>query len=347
MHTCAGRGYTGGFAIENLRNPLRLEREGSPWCILIKYTYFQCEQRLRFFCAIFHYMETSPEKPNIYGYYDYRRYLSDLFLYYKHTMSVFSHRYIINKAGLKSPNALKAVMIGKRHLTPSSAERFADAFRMDVDEKKYFLLLVRFSLAETLSEKEKCLQEVAMLKGAADVMRLSDEYYDVLEKWWHLPIREIVCLPDAKKSSKWIARAIQPNITPAQVAQSLQLLKKLGLIKKQGDDWKAVHPTIHTDSEVATVKASNFHRQMMRLGEEAITRFQADKREISGTVLRISKKDVAKFKELLGDFRKQLLNLAEQSENADQVYQLNIQFFPLVKPERPRRLKQEGGTSHV
>ena len=68
-------------------------------------------------------------------------------------------------------------------------------------------MLVRFGIAETLAEKEKCYQEIARIRGKATIKNLSHDYYDVLDKWWHLAIRELVALPDAKNSSKWIARA--------------------------------------------------------------------------------------------------------------------------------------------
>jgi uncharacterized protein (TIGR02147 family) len=285
----------------------------------------------------------SPEKrPSIYEYYDYRRYLADLFRFFKSTSSVFSHRYIIKKAGFSSPTVLKNVIIGKRHLSLAAAERFAIAFGMEAEEQRFFLLLVRFAIAETLSEKEKCLQEIARRKGKSNIKSLGRDYYDVLEKWWHLAVREIVALPDAKASSKWIGRALQPNISPREAALSIRLLRRLGLISKRGDRWLPVDSTIQSDPTVVSVKAAHFHRQMIQLGGESITRFAPEQREISGTTLRIAKTDIPRFKELLRTVRAQMLNLAEQSQNADVVYQLNFQFFPLVKTDRPQRLRQDG-----
>jgi hypothetical protein len=59
-------------------------------------------------------MTTKNKRPFICEYYDYRRFLADLFTYHKSISSVFSHRYIVDKAGLKSPNVLNNVMVGKR-----------------------------------------------------------------------------------------------------------------------------------------------------------------------------------------------------------------------------------------
>lgn len=284
-------------------------------------------------------MGSPKKKPIIYEYSDYRKYLADLFLFNKSVSTVFSHRYIIQKAGFSSPAMLKNVILGKRHLSLSAAERFSSVFDMDNGERQFFLLLVRFGIAKTLAEKEKCHQKIARIKRTAKIKRLDDDYYDVLDTWWHLAIREAVALPDAKSSSKWIARVLQPNITPKEAAHSLWLLRRLGLIRKHLEAWQPADSTIQTDPTVVSVKAANFHRQMIQLGGESISRFPVDQREISGTTLRISKRELSKFKELLRDFRSHLLQLAERSEDADAVYQLNFQLFPLVKLDRPRRMK--------
>ena len=287
-------------------------------------------------------MDSVKKKPFIYEYSDYRKYLADLFIFQKSISSVFSHRYIIQKAGFSSPVMLKNVVLGKRHLSLSAAKRFSSAFDMDPGQRRFFLLLVRFATAKTLPEKEKCHQAIARLKGKSVIKRLDDEYYDVLDAWWHLAIREVVALPDAKSSSKWVARALLPAITPKEAAHSLGLLRRLGLIRKINDQWRPAESAVQTDPTVISVKAANFHRQMIQLGGESISRFPADQREISATTLRIARRDIVKFKEMLRAFRSQLLQLAQQSQAADAVYQLNFQFFPLVKLDRPRRLKADG-----
>jgi uncharacterized protein (TIGR02147 family) len=282
------------------------------------------------------------KKPDIYSFFDYREYLSDLFDYNKKINPVFSHRYIILRAGFKSPNMLKRVIDKKKNLTLESAEKFADAFKLDEHEKQYFLAMARFNLAESLKEKEKFLIELMKIRQYDIPARIDDEYFDIFVNWWNLAVREIVALPDYKHSSKWIARILEPEISIEEAEQSLKLLKKLGFIKKKKGNWTPVSKTIKTDAQVRSVKVAQYHREMIRLGGESITRFPSDQREISGTTLRIAQKDVPKFKSLLREFRKQLLGLAEASKKADQIYQLNFQFFPIVKSKRPLRLKKKG-----
>jgi uncharacterized protein (TIGR02147 family) len=193
---------------------------------------------------------------------------------------------------------------------------------------------VLFNQSDSLAEQERYLNELIQLKQSEKPSRLGDDHFEVLSKWYHLAIREMVSLPDYKNSPGWIARVLSPPITPFEASQSLQLLKKVGLLVSKSGKLHSADRTIATDAQVYSVKAAGFHRQMIQRGSDSITAFPRDEREISGTTLRISRKDVDNVKIMLRDFRKKMLTVAANSVDADQVFQLNFQFFPLVIPDR-------------
>jgi uncharacterized protein (TIGR02147 family) len=280
-------------------------------------------------------------EPVIFNYYDYRQYLNDLVTFHRQRSPVFSHRYIVQKAGFKSPTALKHVIDGKRNLSLEAANRFAAALKIEGIPRHYFLTLVLFNQSDSLAEQEKYLNELVELKRAEDPARLDEDRFDVLSQWYHLAIREVVDLPDFKNSAKWIARILCPQITAFEASQSLQLLKRLGLVEKKNGRLQPTQRTIATEHQVHSVKALDYHRQMITRGAESITRFESDRREVSGTTLRMSHRDVQHVKILLREFRKKMLALAANSNEADQIYQLNFQFFPLVTPDRTGRLFDE------
>lgn len=274
------------------------------------------------------------EAPDIYSYFDYREYLKDLLLYKRKLSAVFSHRYIVQKAGFKSPTALKHVIDGKRNISLDAANRFATALKIEGGARHYFLTLILFNQSESLVEQEHYLNELLALKKAEHPGKLGDNHFDVLDKWYHLVIRELVSLPDFKNSPRWIARTLASSVTAQDAADSIALLLKLGIIEKKEGKLLPVERTIATDHQVYSVKAAGFHRQMIERGIESITSCKREDREISGTVLRISRHDADAVKSALRDFRKKMLTLAAQSTDADQVYQLNFQFFPHVNLDR-------------
>lgn len=283
--------------------------------------------------------ELSKKPPNIFEYYDYRAYLRDRVTFERERTPVFSNRYIVQKAGFKSPTALKHVIDGKRNLSLESANRFAGALKIEGIQRHYFLTLVLFNQASTMEEREKYLNELTELKHSETPSRIEEAQYEILSKWYHLVIREIVDLPDFKNSSKWIARVLLPQISPREAADSIQILKFLGLIEKSDDGkYHPVEKTLTTDERVRSVKALEYHRQMIQNASESMVRFRSDEREISGTTLRMNSEDVQNVKKLLKEFRKKVLNIAANSVEADQIYQLNFQFFPLILTDRRSRL---------
>lgn len=282
--------------------------------------------------------ENAPIVPNIFEYYDYRLYLKDLVEHERVRNPVFSNRYIVQKAGFKSPTALKHVVDGRRNLSLESANKFATALKIEGIRRHYFLTLVLFNQTESLAEREKYLKELVELKSSENPKLLQEAKYEVLSKWYHLAIREIVDLPDFKNSVKWISRILTPQITMQDAADSIDLLKKLGLIQKSDGRYKQSESLLETDERVRSVKVAEYHRQMIKLGADSITTFPSEQRDISGTTLRISRQDVHNIKVLLKEFRKKLLNLAAHSTDADQIYQLNFQFFPLVLSDRRGRI---------
>jgi uncharacterized protein (TIGR02147 family) len=281
--------------------------------------------------------ESLKKQPNIFEYYDYREYLRDRVAFERERTPVFSNRYIVQKAGFKSPTALKHVIDGKRNLSLESANKFAGALKIEGIQRHYFLTLVLFNQASTIEEREKYLNELTELKRSETPSHIEEAQFEILSKWYHLVIREVVNLPDFKNSSKWISRVLMPQISPREAADSIQLLKLLGLIEKRDGKYYPVDKTLTTDERVRSIKVLEYHRQMIQNGSESMVRFRSDEREISGTTLCMNSEDVQNIKKLIREFNKKVLNIAANSVDSDQIYQLNFQFFPLVLTDRKSR----------
>jgi len=313
-------------------------------CILSEYTFLSHALISHLYFSYTISMENTliePVQPNIFEYYDYRQFLKDLINFEKQRSSVFSNRYIVQKAGFKSPTALKHVVDGKRNLSLESANKFASALKIEGIKRHYFLTLVLFNQTDSLGEREKYLNELIELKCSENPSLLEEDKFDVLSKWYILAIREIIELPDFRNSMKWISRILNPQITMQEAADALQILRKNGLVDKINGRLCQVERAWETDDRVRSVKVIDYHRQMIQLGAESITRFPIEERDISGTTLRISREDVQNVKMLLKEFRRKILSLAVNSPNSDQIYQFNIQFFPLVITDRKGRLLDE------
>ena len=65
----------------------------------------------------------------------------------------------------------------------------------------------------------------------------------------------------------------------------------------------------------------------MKLGADSIDRDQPSERNISGLTLGISKDGYERIVERINAFRKEIAFLAEEDQDADSAYQLEICFF--------------------
>lgn len=272
------------------------------------------------------------EKPNLFSYDNYRRYLKDLYAHLKAAKSHFSFRYFSKAAGFRSPNFLKLVIDGKRNLTGDSVERFAKALKLNKREAEFFRNLVALNQAATVAERNHFAEQVFRSGAYRKLNPLKREQHDYYATWYCVAIRELARLKDFQEDPKWIAKTLRPRITPAEAEKAVAELQKLGMLKRD-ESGKLIQnePTISTGDEVASASVAQFLKLMTVMGAESIDLFAAAKRDVSSVTLSLSDESFARAKDMVRQFRKELLALDAKDQNATNVYQVNFQVFPLTE----------------
>ena len=281
------------------------------------------------------------KKLNIFGYIDYRQYLKDYYELQKKQTRYFSYRYFSNKAGFSSHNVLKQVISGERNIAYNSIGKFCSALNFTSRECDYFRLLVLFGQSKNENEKNELFREMTQYKKGSRIKKLSELQYKMYSDWHHAVIRELITFVDVRSNYDDIAKLFSPAIKPNQVKKSLTLLEELGIIKKDtSGKWVQNDPIIKTAPEIESLSIRNFNRKMIRLAEEAIGKVEPEDREVSGMTVGISRESFNKIKQKIQDFKDELLNdILNDSTLSDEVYQINFQFFPLIKKNK----KHNGG----
>ena len=96
---------------------------------------------------------------------------------------------------------------------------------------------------------------------------------------------------------------------------------------------------ITSSPDIKSHQILNYQVSLLKLALEAFDRFGPnDLTSNSSTTLRISKETYELFKVKNREHRKELLNIASQDQDADLVYQLNMNMFPLSNPKSKRKL---------
>lgn len=272
------------------------------------------------------------ERPSIFDYLDYRIFLKDIFNFKKQNNSLYSYRVFAGKAGFSSPNFLKLIIDGKRNLSNEGVGKVARGFELKKQERDYFENLVYMNQASNHAEKDHYYKKMMTVNGYLKSHKLDKAGYAYFSKWYYPAIREIAVFRDRNITPDEIAQSLNPGITAREAEKALDVLQELGLIMRNKEGlWEQADSVVSTGPEVKSLIITNYHKEMMKLGMEAIERYPSDERDISAVILSVKKEKFTEFKQKIIAFRKELLKLACEDKDPDQVIQINIQAFPLTK----------------
>jgi uncharacterized protein (TIGR02147 family) len=267
---------------------------------------------------------------DIFRYRDYRSFLREYYERNKERKGGYSLRAFSRGTGLRSPNYLKLVMDGDRNLTPSMALRFAEGCGLSGEAAEYFCELVAFNQARLARERELHFERLTRFSRFRKVHKL-DVAQSAYHAEWYIPaIRELLARDDFREDPAWIARALLPEISPAQAKRALAILLELGLaIRDESGRLRQAQELVETPAGPLHHHIAGFHRAMLKLAAEALDRVPRDEREIASVTLFVSAEQLQQLKAELQAFRNHLLQKYQAQSGNGRVAQLNLQLFPL------------------
>lgn len=274
--------------------------------------------------------------PNIFGFTDYRKYLRDYYSFMKETTSWFSHRYFMQKAGIRSPNYLKNIMEGKKNLTKESVLKFAKALNLKRKEIEYFKNMVFFDQGKTSDKKQYYYERMKLF--SKDIVRATIEENQIgyFSKWYHCVIRELVVIRNYNDNWIKLANDVRPRITPAQARKSVELLLKLGLIKKNSDTtYSQISRNISAGTNpVDVMVVRKYHKEALENAKNSLDMFPVDERNCTALVMSITNDTYNEIVEEISEFRNRITLIANKSRGSDRVYKLAAQLFPVSSIEK-------------
>jgi uncharacterized protein (TIGR02147 family) len=273
------------------------------------------------------------DKPKaIFEYDNYREYLKDTYAHLKMTQRNFSFRFFSRAGGFKSPSFLKQVMEGKSKLSVESIAKFSKALKHSQEEAAFFRNLVLLNQATSTEEREICALELIRSRAFRKIHPLKESQYNFYSHWYYQVVREMVALPDFQEDPHWIAQQFLFTITPAQAKQAILELQLLGMIKRDEKGRFVMSEAIVQNIDGLTSPSfARCHKDVLKNAIEAIDLVPRDERDIFAVTFAASHEIAEKTKELLKSFRKDLVELGAQGDSSERVFQLNFQFFPLLK----------------
>ena len=263
-------------------------------------------------------------------YMEYRQYIAD---YYadKKAKSAFSWKEFAELAGFTSPVYLKYVSEKKFNLSDTAAVHVAEAMHLSGQRLEYFREMVRYDHAKTDESKKGAFNKMISIADQLKAKIIEGDAFRYFDSWKNPVLRELApAMPGVKPLA--LAHACRPKISAAEVSESLNFLVKADLLQKDENDNYVQTDRVVTTGPLgpAAVAIRGMHRQMGEFALEAIEGVPQDERHFSGITLGITRNAYHEIVEEIAAFRKRIIEIATREKDTDEVYRLNVQFFPMT-----------------
>jgi uncharacterized protein (TIGR02147 family) len=221
-----------------------------------------------------------------------------------------------------SAATLSGILSGKRKLTPEMMGKIGFALNLAPEEVWNFQ-------KETLGHEQTLAHD--------RFKELSQEMFMIVSEWYHLTILELMKLSDFKPDVRWISKRLGVNSNQIQIA--IERLQRVGILEIKGNVWmdKTDGFTTHYNTERTSDAKKRYQKQLLEKSLESIDRDDYSIRDHSSIAMAIDTKDILKAKKEIQAFRKRLSETLESTPKPNEVYQLQIGFFPLTTKEQTKK----------
>lgn len=272
------------------------------------------------------------QNPEIFNYNCYRKFLSDYYGWHKSKTYGFSYRSMAESLGFTSPNFLKLVIDGERNLGKESLEKVTQGIGFNKQEAEYFSYLVFFAQAKNGIDKNYYYGLLASLRSNLNILNLVPEQYEYFNKWYHPAIRELVAGKSEPLDYTALSNLFRNKVSVSQIKKSVAILIRLGLLHLNLDGvYEHSSSLLNTENELKTFAIRHYHTDVLGIAQTALNEIPPSQRENSHATIKISQEGFLKIKKRIQTFREEILQLAAEDHDVNDVYHVNLQLYPITK----------------
>lgn len=225
----------------------------------------------------------------------------------------------------------------KKKLSLAQSIKISLVLNLDSKETSYFEAMIKYTYED--SEKEKRLLRMVLLELRQHTGRtVMVEDQSVFSHWVHMAIISMSKVDGFRCTQENIRDFLCDEVSQEIIDDSIERLLKLKLITQDEKGcFKKNYDNTTSKNDAYKKSPHQYFEQVAELAKKG-AHSPAEEREFQCFSLAIKHEQIPMFKEMIRNFRGKVCDFAEK-ENSDQVYQFNIQFFPLTKRQTQNSLK--------
>lgn len=236
---------------------------------------------------------------------------------------------LAEKLGYNSASTLSMVAKGQRLPSNSLLEALFQEWKVSSEERERIRLNLEI---EKRKKKGKPVFNLASrFNDLAPYHKIDLTGFKLIRDWYVMVVKLLVSgrgFKDLDGDHVAISRRLRKKVSPKQVKDALGLLEEAGMLKRdtRSGKLKPVAENTETTHEISSEAIRENHRGMMNRALEALEEQSVAQRQFNSVALQFDSENLPLAKKRILDFVKRF-NEEFGSDESDQVYQLNVQFF--------------------
>lgn len=224
--------------------------------------------------------------------------------------------------------SLSEILNGSRRISKKLAVQICHELALDPQERMD--VLSRFPNKRPYNKTP--LEVPDAQTSPQQYLRLSTDQFHVLSDGIHFALLNLMQIKGFKPDPVWIARRLKTTVS--EVGKAISRLERLLLIEfdSQAKSWRRTAGALRTSDDIADLSVKKWHRESLEKADRALSEVPISRRDFSGMTMAIDVSKLAQAKELARKFQDDLAALLESGER-NEVYQFNMQLFPLTQSE--------------
>ena len=283
---------------------------------------------------LFIYIKNVEKLTDIFQYTHFRKYLA---AYQGATALVapsFSRTELCAMLGLPKTRSYFADVLRGKKVSPRMVQKFIEVLELNRKEAKYFESMVKLDQAKSDAVRKDAMEELLKINPHPQML-LNSDAYEYYAKWYHSALFAILDVMDVSDDLSSVAKRIFPKVTIGKLNESIALLSRLGLIRKNDDGfWKPTKDSISSGPYNNDELIREYQLQCFELSKEALLTPSKNPHVMNTLVFSLSKNAYKKLEAELQAFKAKAHQIvAEDQEKADGVYHMNIHLFSNLDAE--------------
>lgn len=246
----------------------------------------------------------------------------------------FTRTEVCNLLGLpKTRSYFSDVLRGKK-VSARMVERFVEVLELPRREAQYFRAMVELDQAKTEAARKAAMDELLKINPNAREV-LDPDAYEFYAKWYHGALFAILDVMDVGDDLTAVQKRIYPHVTLGKLRESLALLERLGLARKDDSGfWKPTRDALSSGAKNNSEVVRQYQLQCFELSKQALLSPSKKKTAMSTMVFSVSAPAYKKLEEEVERFKANVRRIvAEDADAADDVCHLNLHLFSNLGPE--------------